>query len=228
MNIINPVKIDTQSLYNPNYSYLDYLVPGLIPAMFQMIIMLSSVLIFNTEYSENTLSDLIKTANNNVLPMLIGKSIPHLIIHLITATGILCLLYPLFGISSSGSLLFSLIILYIFVFACFFTGLMVSVLIKDKMFATEIALFINTPAFIFSGFVYPLWAMPEVHNIFAMAMPITHFMDGFLKIYFMNTPFLYAYNELYRLSLFIFIPLVIILFVLFLKTRNQKKILTQN
>ena len=39
MNLINPVRIEANSLYNPNYNYLSYLIPGLATSMLQMIIM---------------------------------------------------------------------------------------------------------------------------------------------------------------------------------------------
>jgi ABC-2 type transport system permease protein len=84
MNIVNPVKIDTRPLYNPNYNYLNYLVPGLIPVMLQMIIMLLSAILISSEFSGNSIESLFETAGNKVYAIIIGKSLPHLLIYLST------------------------------------------------------------------------------------------------------------------------------------------------
>ena len=59
MNIVNPVKLETQSLYNPNYSYESYLVPGLLAVTLQMLIMISSVIVISSEFTHNTFKELI-------------------------------------------------------------------------------------------------------------------------------------------------------------------------
>lgn len=223
LNMINPVRIEVQSLYNPYYNYLIYLVPGLIPAMLQMIIMLVSVLLISSEFTHKTFYELLETANYSLFAVIFGKSIPHLIIHTATILGILGILYPAFGIQPAGSL-FPVIILFIcFMFASFFLGLAISVIIHDQLFATEVALFINTPAFIFSGFVYPLWAMPDAHTLFSQLMPFTHFLDGFLKLYFMGVSPGEAGSEFFKLGIFIFTSIVVSVLLLYFQKRKYVK-----
>ncbi|HPS65538.1 MAG TPA: ABC transporter permease, partial [Ignavibacteria bacterium] len=153
MNIINKVTIDTQSLYNPNYNYLDYLIPGLVPSMLQMLIMVVAVLLLSSEFTHGTFADLLETSRYRIGALILGKSIPHIAIHTITAIGILAILFPLFGISGNGSMLLSIGVYFIFVCASFFMGMAISALVHDQYLSTEVALFLNTPAFIFSGFV---------------------------------------------------------------------------
>jgi ABC-2 type transport system permease protein len=223
MDMINPVHIETQSMYNPNYNYLNYLVPGLIPAMFQMIIMLIAVLVFSSEFAHNTFGELMQTANNSIFTVILGKSIPNLLLHTATAFGILGILYPYFNVSVNGS--FTVIILFylLFIFASFYFGMAISSITKNQFFATEAALFINTPAFIFSGFVYPLWAMPEVHSVYANVMPFTHFLNGYLKIAIMNTPLSDASKEIFGLLVFVFVSLMVTVIVLWFRKRGVEK-----
>ncbi len=223
LNMINPVSIEVQSLYNPYYNYLIYLVPGLIPAMLQMIIMLVSVLLISSEFTHKTFNELLETANFSLLAVFLGKSIPHILIHTATSLGILGILYPAVGIQPAGSLLPVLLFFICFMFASFFLGMAISVIIHDQLFATEIALFINTPAFIFSGFVYPLWAMPEAHTIFSQLMPFTHFLDGFLKLYFMGASLSEAGSEFFKLGIFILTSIVVTLVLLFHQKRKYLK-----
>jgi ABC-2 type transport system permease protein len=91
---------------------------------------------------------------------------------------------------------------------------------KNYLQTTEISLFLNTPAFIFSGFVYPLWAMPALHTWFAQLMPFTHFIDGFLKLGIMGTSLASALPEISRLSVFVAVPLIVI--TVFLSYHKRK------
>ncbi|MGE5364061.1 MAG: ABC transporter permease, partial [Bacteroidota bacterium] len=214
MAVINPIRIDSQSLFNPNYSYLSYLLPGLVTALVQMIIMITSVLIISSEFTHHSFGELYSTSGNSIFNIVVGKSIPHLLLHYSTAVGIIGLLFPLFGIELHGILLNTLLFMFLFITAVFFMGFLISCMFHEQLLATELALFINTPAFIFSGFTFPLWSMPAMHNYFAQAIPFTHFLNGFIKIYQMNAPFRYAMPEIKVLGTFLVVSLVLSFIVL--------------
>lgn len=205
LNVISPVRIETQSLYNPNYNYLSYLIPGLLTALFQMIIMISSVLVISSEFADNTFHELIELSGNNTFTILAGKALPHLALHTVTALGLIGIIFPMFSIGINGSVLLTLAFIEYFILVSFFLGFLLSCSFHDQLFATEAALFINTPAFIFSGFTFPLWGMPALHNYFAQLIPYTHFLSGFLKIYQMGAPVKYAVPEFIRLSIFLLV-----------------------
>lgn len=213
-NIMQPIKVETKSLYNPNYSYLNYLVPGLLACMLQMIIMLSGVLIISSEFVHNTFGELINLAENKAWVIILGKSVPHVVFHFVTAILIIGVIFPIFNVNIAGTTFNLLFLFLIFIIASFFFAFMISALFHDQMFATELALFINTPAFLFSGFTFPLTAMPLLHNIFASIIPFTHFLYAYLMIYQMGTPLSYASSFIIKLLLFIIISLIVIIFSL--------------
>ncbi len=223
MNIVNPVKIDSRPLYNPNYNYLNYLVPGLIPVMLQMIIMLLSAILISSEFSGNSLISLFEAGENKVYAIIIGKSIPHLIVYISSVFLVLGILYPFFKIEISGSVVTLFLFFVLFISACFFYGLMISCFSKNYLQTTEISLFLNTPAFIFSGFIFPLWAMPAPHTWFAQLMPFTHFIDGYLKLGVMGAAVSSAMPQILRLSVFVVIPILVIYVFLLI---HKKKILS--
>ena len=223
MNVINKITVDTQSLYNPNYNYLDYLIPGLLPSMLQMIIMVVAVTLFSSEFAHDTFKELLEVSHYKFGAMIFGKSLPHIILHTITAIGILSILFPVFGISGEGSLLLSITAYFIFVCASFFMGLAISVLVHDQYMSTEIVLFLNTPTFIFSGFIFPSWAMPAAYSTFANVLPVTHFINAFIKLYFMNTNLQSASTELRNLLLFSIFSLMIIIPTVFHMIRKSNR-----
>ncbi|HPS65491.1 MAG TPA: ABC transporter permease, partial [Ignavibacteria bacterium] len=78
------------------------------------------------------------------------------------------------------------------------------------------------------GFVYPIWAMPTAYSTFAQILPFTHFMNAFIKFYFMGTDINSAYPEIRNLLLFIIISLLIIIPVLFYQIRKLRKNQTES
>lgn len=212
LNIVNPVKIDANSLFNPHYNYVSYLIPGLITALLQMIIMISAVLIISSEFAHGTFTELLGISGHSLLSIVAGKALPHLLIHYITALGIIGIVFPFFSIEIQGSGLSTYLLMVYYITAVFFVGLFISSMFHEQLFATELALFINTPAFIFSGFTFPLWGMPYLHNLFAQIIPFTHFLSGFVKVYQMNTPAKYLMPEYLKLSFFL-VPALIGTFI---------------
>lgn len=204
MHYIQPIKIETQSLFNPNYSYLSYLFPGLALFTLQMLIMISAVVVISSEFTHDTFPELLKIADNKLGIILLGKAIPHFLINASTVMLISGILFPMFNIKVYGSITFVILFMLYFVAACLAVGLFISSLFHNQLFATEIAVFLNTPAFIFSGFTFPLWGMPFATIVYAQFLPLTHFMSGLIKIYQMDAPIIDVLPEIGYLSIFLF------------------------
>ena len=222
MNIVNPVKIESQSLFNPNYSYSQFLVPGLIFVSLQMAIMLSAALVFNSEISHKTFAMLIETGEGSPLLIFTGKMLSHYFIHLLNSIIIVFLILPLFDIIIYGAVFPLFVLISLFIIASLSLAFLISVFINDQLFATEIALVINTPAFMFSGLTFPLWSMPLLHNIFSELIPFTHFLSAYLKLAQMSLPFSFISAEVFKLLLFIILPSIITLFTLRKKINNPE------
>jgi ABC-2 type transport system permease protein len=225
MAIVNPIQIETKILFNPSYSYLVYLVPALVTFILHMAVFLVSALLISAEFTENTFNELLETADNKIAAVITGKAIPHLAIQFMNVIILLGLLYPLFGIVIAGSVITAILFIFFFLVVVFFFGLMISSLFHDLMFSTELALFLTTPAFIFSGLSYPLRIMPDLHSTYAQLMPYTHFIEGFVKIYQMGAPVQYIIPQFLKLSVFIIISLAVTSVAL--KYNNKKYALSQ-
>ncbi len=208
MSIVNPIKIETNSLYNPNYSYQRYLMPGVLLFTFQMIIILIAVIVISSEYVHDTFSELVELAKNKSYIIVLGKIIPHLILHFASVILIFAIIFPLYGLSNNGSFFLLTLLMSVFVISSFIIGLAISTWIKDQLFATNVAIILNTPAFILSGLTFPIWGMPEFYQKLSLVVPFTHFFNGFLKIYQMGGAINDIKIELVYLMLFTIIPLL--------------------
>ena len=221
MALVRPVRLTTLPLYNPGYNYFQYLVPGLITVALQMIIIMVGVLLFNYESKTGTTQELYSIAKGSAINIVSGKMLAHLgvaWINFILVTGII---FPIFGIWNPMATFHFFILFTLLAMACIGIGLLISVIFSDTMLATDIALFYTAPAFVFSGYTFPRWAMPWYDQYYARVMPYSSFLDGFVKLYQMQLPFRYAFHEMSVLLLFVLATFPLAVFVLKIKIRKE-------
>jgi ABC-2 type transport system permease protein len=95
------------------------------------------------------------------LQLILGKTIPYLIISLVAATVILLVGYLLFDIVIEGSLLLLYAAITIMIVGALGQGLLISSITDSPQVAFMMAIFSSLlPSFILSGFVFPISSMP--------------------------------------------------------------------
>lgn len=198
-----PIKLETYSIVNPGYNYVNYIIPGLLMMILQLAIVLSAVLIINGEFKSGTFNELIEIANHRIGPILVGKSLPYLLLHIVSILGLYGIIFPVFNIPINTRIVSFIIFSIVFVLAAFFVGLAISGLVRNQLLASEIIVFLSAPSFIFSGYTYPLWAMPKLHIAFAQILPFTHFINVLLKGYQLNLPIKMLWPDIAPFILFI-------------------------
>jgi ABC-2 type transport system permease protein len=214
MALANPIKLNSYQLYNATYNYQEYLVPGLITVGMQMIIIISSMLALNYEWKTNTMQELNDLANGSALAIVTGKTIAHLVVCWLNFILIAFVVFPVFGIGVSAATGKFFLVYTLLSMACLGVGMFISALFRDVMLSGDTALFYTSPAFVFSGFTFPRWAMPWYDQYYATIMPYTPFLDAFFKVYYMDLPLRYAQADLNKLLIFclVMFPTAIILF----------------
>ncbi|MEA2104234.1 MAG: ABC transporter permease [Candidatus Cloacimonadota bacterium] len=202
MNLVLPIRVNAKPLYNSNYNYLYYLVPGLLTVLLQMILIFVTTRAINSEFNNHTIGKLLQVSNNSVLNIIIGKAIAYSLMGFLIVIFILGFVFPVFAIPVYGNLwLLSGFFLFFNITAVFF-GLMLSGIISDETVALDVAFFYNSPAFVFSGFTFPIFGMPFFDKFYAQLIPYTHFLYGFFKLYQMNVPIKYLKPEIFALLIF--------------------------
>lgn len=217
--LVQPIKLNTTTLYNPEFNYQMYLTPGLVTVGLQMALIVASVLILNLEFKRNTIDSLLKISTSSS-QIVIGKMLAHLCIAWLLFILISFVVFPVFDLGKPQTDLSFFILYTLLALACIGIGMMLSAISNNLLFVVDVALFFTSPAFVFSGFTFPRWAMPWYDQIYADIMPYTHFLDGFIKLYFMELPIGYAYPEMVKLLMFIGITFPVAI-VVFQKKINQ-------
>ncbi|WP_336688774.1 MULTISPECIES: ABC transporter permease [unclassified Chryseobacterium] len=211
--LVQPIKLNTTTLYNPDFNYQMYLTPGLITVGLQMALVVASVLILNLEFKRNTIDELLKISASSS-QIVVGKTLAHLCISWILFVLVAYIVFPVFELGKPQTDFNFFLIYTLMSLACIGIGMMLSAISNNLLFVTDVALFFTSPAFVFSGFTFPRWAMPWYDQFYADIMPYTHFLDGFIKLYFMELPLSYAMPEIFKLLIFtgVTFPLSIVFF----------------
>jgi ABC-2 type transport system permease protein len=211
IDVINPIRYNIQTLYNSNYSYVDFLVPALCVFTIFMSFALAGVTVFNYE---RFVGEKLTKQLENPINSFVGRTFPYLFICAANVMVLVGIVFPIFGITMRGSVGGLFLFTFLFGVSSLFLGMFVSTIVKNIMLATQIILFFTTPAFVFSGLTYPIWAMPETHQIFAQILPYTHFLDGFIRIYLMGEPMSELGKSLNLMVAGVLIPAGVIILIL--------------
>jgi ABC-2 type transport system permease protein len=207
MGLVMPVRTHVSTLFNPWFNYLYYLLPGLMTVLLQMFIFFVSAKAFNTEIREGTFGVLMETAGGSPLQMLLGKALAYLAYGM-GIIMLIALVFMTFGIPFMHRVVELIVLFTFFTLVNIFLGFMISATLDDEMVALDLAFFYNSPAFVFSGFTFPMFGMPFFNSLYAQFIPYTHFLHAFFKLYQIGTPFVYILPEMRILTLFLLVGLV--------------------
>lgn len=222
MFLAQPIKLNTLPLFNPTYNYIKYLLPGLTSVTLQMVFLLIGVLVINYEKKTKTEEELQELSGFNAFAIIGGKFVAYFVPMIINYLILTILIFPLFGFGFEFLSFKFFFLLMLMLSACLALGMLVSALFDDIMFTTDVALFFSSPAFVFSGFTFPRWAMPWYDQYYAVLMPYTHFVDAYFKIGSMNLPLQYVTKEITVLLAFIVISFLLASMVYGSKIRKQQ------
>jgi ABC-2 type transport system permease protein len=197
-----PVKLSLRPMFNPSFNYSNFMVPGLFITILQQIILMGMALSFSGERESGTLNRLFGISRQP-WEIILGKSIPYLLVGLILAEFYLRVLFPLNDIPITGAWWLTFGFTALFIMTIVSWGLWVSSLCRSRLFATQILMFVAMPSFVLSGFTWPLSAMPEPVRLIGQMLPMTHFISSFRSVYLAGATLQDIYPSVLALILFL-------------------------
>jgi len=151
--------------YNPDLISSKFLLPGLIGFLLVLTAVVSTSLTVVREKERGTMEQ-IMVSPLRPFELILGKTIPYMLISLIASSVILVLGYLLFDIEISGSILLLYVAIFILILGALGQGLLISTVTNSQQVAFMIAIFSSLlPSFLLSGFVFPISNMPMILQI---------------------------------------------------------------
>lgn len=169
-----PIRYAIRIWYNPTFNYLNFLLLGLVGTVVQQIVLLYVALSMVREKVFGTIKELTRYS---ALQVVLGKLIVYFGINMLSANLIYYLCFSYFQVPFRGSLLTFELLLSAFFLAIMALGVILSIISKNELEATQIAMLIAVPSFLLSGFTWPVQAMPPLAQAISGVLPLTYFVS---------------------------------------------------
>jgi ABC-2 type transport system permease protein len=171
-----PIEVRPKMLFNPDSRSANFMVPGLIAVILQIITTLLTAFSIVREREQGTLEQLLVTP---VRPfgLMLGKLTPYGLIGIVETFTVLTVMRLVFDVPIKGSLLLLISLSILFLFTALAIGLLISTKAQSQMQALQLAWLIMLPSVLLSGFMFPRDSMPVVMRFIGYLVPATHFME---------------------------------------------------
>jgi ABC-type multidrug transport system permease subunit len=171
-----PIEVRPKMLFNPDSRSANFMVPGLIAVILQMITTLLTAFSIVRERERGTLEQLLVTPVRP-LGLMLGKLVPYGLVGFVEVCTVLAVMRLVFDVPIKGSLTLLLALSLLFLFTALAIGLLISAKAQNQMQALQLAWMIMLPSVLLSGFMFPRDSMPVAMQAIGYLMPVTHFME---------------------------------------------------
>lgn len=169
------VEVRTRVWYNPDLKNANFMIPGLIAIVLQVLTTMLTALAIVREREQGTLELLVVTP---VRPaeLVVGKLVPYVAIAFVDLLEVLAIGTLWFKVPIHGSVGLLLALAAISLMTSLGLGLLVSTLAGTQREAMLLVWFTVLPSIFLSGFLFPIAAMPPVLRALSYAIPLTYLL----------------------------------------------------
>ena len=188
---MEPFDFKPTVLYNPRQRFIDYVVPGVIGLILQLITVTLMACTIARERESGTLYQLMVTSLRR-REIVIGKMLPYLGISILLVLMIFVLTAWHFDVAfySWGALA---LLCLLFLLCSLGLGLLISAFSRSQTQAIQFSVFFLLPVFVLSGAFAPLEQLPKAIRYVSEIFPLTHFCRAFRLVNLYHaTPQYYA------------------------------------
>ena len=212
-----PVDARLRVWYNSSLESKNYVVPGLIAVILQIIAALLTSLTIAREWEMGTMEQLLSTPLRPA-EMVLGKMLAYFVVGVVDALMAVLVGLFIFGVPLRGSVWLMALSLGVFLVGVLLWGVFVSAAAKTQLQAYQMGLLSSfLPAFLLSGFVYEIQTMPPVIQVITRVIPARYVVTLMKGIFLKGVGLSVLWEELGFLVLY-----AAILFVLSTRKVNQK------
>jgi ABC-2 type transport system permease protein len=175
--------VEPRVWFNADMESRNYIFPGLIAIVMMVIAALLTSLTFAREWEVGTMEQLIATPVTGG-ELIAGKLIPYFVIGMIDLVLSVLVAQFVFHIPMRGAVWLVFAASSIFMVGALALGMLISIITKSQFLASQIALVATMlPAFLLSGFVFPITNMPYPIQIFTHIITARYFVALLRGIY---------------------------------------------
>jgi ABC-2 type transport system permease protein len=169
--------VDRKLLYNPKSRVIDYVVPGIIGLILQLLTVTLMACTIARERESGTLYQLMVTSLRR-REIVIGKMLPYLVVSVFLVLIIMAVSGWHFGVAFHQLPALAIVCL-LFLLCSLGLGLLISAFSRTQTQAIQFSVFFLLPVFVLSGAFAPLEQLPRAVRFISELFPLTHFCRAF-------------------------------------------------
>ncbi len=195
-----PVVMRERVLFNPELLSRNFYLPGVLGLLIALItIMLTSMSVVR-ERESGTIEQIIVSPLRPA-EFVAGKTLPFAIIGIIEICIITVIAILWFRVPFNGNFPFLLLAGVMYIICTLSVGLFISTISHTQQQAMLSTFLFFIPAIMLSGFVFPIYAMPEVFQYITLLNPMRYFMKIIRGIFLKGVGFTVLWADLLALAL---------------------------
>jgi ABC-2 type transport system permease protein len=176
-----PVEARPKVLFNPDSRSANFLIPGMIAVLMQMMTVLLTAIAIVREREKGTLEQLYMTPIKP-LGLMVGKLVPYAVVAYTELVLLISFMRWIFGVPIQGSFALLLLLVTPFILTMLGFGLLISTRARSYQEATQAAFGTMMPSIFLSGYIFPIDTMPQFFQWISKIIPTTYLIDIFRGI----------------------------------------------
>ncbi len=170
-----PLSFDVRVLYNPAMESSLFLVPGVVGMLLCVITIILTAMSLTRERELGTFETIVSAPLSDG-EILLGKTLPFVLMGMVLFTLVLTAAHLLFGVPVRGPLWQLFVAAFVFVITTVSIGTSISTLARNQQQAMLGGFMFLFPAILISGIMYPVENMPKAVIAAAYLDPLMFFM----------------------------------------------------
>jgi ABC-2 type transport system permease protein len=162
--------------FNPDLYSRNYFVPGVVANIIMMVTLMLTALAIVREKEIGTMEQLMVTPIRPI-ELMLGKTLPFAVVGLVDVTLVSAIAFVVFRVPFRGSVLLLFFCATLFLMTTLGAGLLLSTISQTQQQAMMSSFFFSMPAFMLSGFTFPIRNMPVVVQYLSYLNPLRYFID---------------------------------------------------
>lgn len=172
MGLIQPIVVDEHKIGNATTNYGVYLNNIILSGLLALSIVFVLIYALGSELRYGTSKELMETADGSMAAALIGKLLPYTLIYLVLGLGLDLLLFGVCRYPLNGSILNMMLAMVVFILANEAVAVTLVGLLPTLRYSLSIAALFAILGFSFSGFTFPVEAMPVAFQGVSCLFPL--------------------------------------------------------
>jgi ABC-2 type transport system permease protein len=202
----NLVTADTRVWFNPDLRSRNYFVPGVAVNILFMVTLTLTAQAIIREKEIGTMEQLMVTPMRPI-ELMLGKTLPFALIGLVDLVLVTAGALLIFRVPFRGSFLVLFFSATLFLLTSLGAGLYLSTISRTQQQANMASFFFSSPAFMLSGFNFPIRNMPKVVQYLTYLNPLRYFMEIVRGVFLKGTGVSILWPQM--LALFVYGALIL-------------------